>query len=133
MKKIFSIAILALAISACTPETTTVTEKSTEQNTETNLSKTEKAAKDIIGSWKVNSIRGEAENEENIISFNENGSVSSSKNKDSGKWTISENDGKLFLNIKSENGDDEISEIKKLDATSLIILNRGAEIILVKK
>lgn len=38
--------------------------------------------------------------------------VSSSKNKDKNKWTISENDGKLFLNIKSENDDDKISEIK---------------------
>ena len=115
-------------MAACTPETTTVTDKGTEQK----MSDTETFSKNILGSWEVQSVNKDSDGT-NIITFSTDGSVKSSLNNDSGKWDISENEGKLYLNIKSPNNDDETSEIKKLDATTLIIINRGTEITLSKK
>jgi len=133
-------ACLACSCSNKTPENKSKKTKQGETNPTTE-SKTGLKIKDkIAGDWQLLSVSGvklTASEKTAVFTINADGSGFSGNKEAKMQWSLTEEDGKSYLIIKSEDDDRELLEIKSIEDNKLVMLEKREgkinELILIRK
>jgi hypothetical protein len=133
-------ACLACSCSNKTPDNKSKKTKQGETNTTTE-SKTGLKIKDkIAGDWQLVSVSGvklTASEKTAVFTINADGSGFSGNKEAKMQWSLTEEDGKSYLIIKSEDDDRELLEIKSIEDNKLVMLEKREgkinELILIRK
>lgn len=122
MKKLLFLVLIATLIFSC-GTTKNTNQKNTQSDTKVVTINKDK----LIGDWQLESVSGVTLTEREktaVVSLNANGSGYSGNKESKIQWSVSEYEGKSLLIFNSEDDDQEKFEIKTIDDTKLILLER---------
>lgn len=134
MKKLFFLGFIALMAVACN-------NKNSENKTDKEANKTEEPKKEgsslkemIVGTWTLTSVNADTipEDGETVdVKFNADGTAEGAGDGTS-KWEAKEKDGKKYIIVTIDNETEE-TEIKSIDAKTMVLLDKDDEITFSKK
>jgi hypothetical protein len=131
MKKLFLLGFIALMAVACNNKNS---ENKTDKETEDSKKEGSSLKDMIVGTWTLTSVNGDTipEDGETVdVKFNADGTAEGAGDGTS-KWETKEKDGKKYIIVTIDNETEE-TEIKSIDAKTMVLLDKDDEITFSKK